>query len=57
VLHAKVGARVERGAAFADVHHSGKPADELAIEQVRDAFTWSATPVVPRKLVLGRVAV
>jgi pyrimidine-nucleoside phosphorylase len=57
VLHAKVGARVERGAAFADVHHNGKPADTLAIEQVRDAFTWSAAPVVPRKLVLGRVAV
>ena len=57
VLHAKVGARVERGAAFADVHHSGKPADTLAIEQVRDAFTWSTVPVVPRKLVLGRVAV
>ncbi|MDP9320148.1 MAG: pyrimidine-nucleoside phosphorylase, partial [Chloroflexota bacterium] len=57
VLHAKVGARVERGAAFADVHHGGKPADKVAIEQVRDAFTWSAGPVVPRKLVLGRVAV
>jgi pyrimidine-nucleoside phosphorylase len=57
VLHAKVGARVERGVAFADVHHSGRPADKMAIEQVRDAFTWSAAPVVPRKLVLGRVAV
>ena len=56
VLHAKVGARVERGAAFAEVHHSGKPADEMAIAQVRDAFVWSAAPVVPRTLVLGRVA-
>jgi pyrimidine-nucleoside phosphorylase len=55
VLHAKVGARVERGAAFAEVHHAGRPADKLAIEQVREAFRWSARPVVPRKLVLGRV--
>ena len=56
VLHAKVGARVERGAAFAEVHHAGRPADALAIEQVRNAFAWSARPVVPRKLVLGRIA-
>ena len=56
VLHAKVGARVERGAAFAEVHHAGRPADKLAIEQVRSAFAWSARPVVPRKLVLGRIA-
>jgi pyrimidine-nucleoside phosphorylase len=56
VLHAKVGARVERGATFAEVHHAGRPADAMAIEQVRAAFGWSARPVVPRKLVLGRVA-
>ena len=56
VLHAKVGARVERGAAFADVHHTGRPADGVAIEQVRQAFAWSARPVVPRKLLLGRIA-
>jgi pyrimidine-nucleoside phosphorylase len=56
VLHAKVGARVERGAAFAEVHHAGRPADRAAIEQVREAFAWSARPVVPRKLVLGRIA-
>lgn len=56
VLHAKVGARVERGAAFAEVHHAGRPADALAIAQVRAAFAWSAGPVAPRKLVLGRVA-
>ena len=56
VLHAKVGARVERGAAFAEVHHAGRPADEAAIEQVRAAFAWSARPVGPRKLVLGRIA-
>jgi pyrimidine-nucleoside phosphorylase len=56
VLHAKVGARVERGAAFAEVHHAGHPADRLAIEQVRDAFRWSARPVTPRKLLLGRIA-
>jgi pyrimidine-nucleoside phosphorylase len=57
VLHAKVGARVERGAAFAEVHHAGRPADEPAIEQVRDAYAWSARPVVPRRLVLGRIAI
>ena len=56
VLHAKVGARVERGAAFAEVHHAGRPADRLAIEQVREAFAWSARPVAVRKLVLGRIA-
>jgi pyrimidine-nucleoside phosphorylase len=56
VLHAKVGTRVERGAAFAEVHHSGGPADTVAIEQVRRAFAWSARAVTPRKLVLGRIA-
>jgi pyrimidine-nucleoside phosphorylase len=56
VLHAKVGTRVERGAAFAEVHHAERPADPAAIEQVRNAFAWSARPVVPRRLVLGRVA-
>ncbi len=56
VLHAKVGARVERGAAFAEVHHAGRPADNDAIEQVRAAFAWSTRPVAPRKLVLGRIA-
>ena len=56
VLHAKVGARVERGAAFAEVHHAGRPADEAAIGQVRAAFAWSARPVGPRKLVLWRIA-
>ncbi len=56
LLHAKVGARVERGAPFAEVHHSGGPADAAAIEQVRDAFAWSARPVAVPKLVLGRIA-
>jgi pyrimidine-nucleoside phosphorylase len=56
VLHAKVGARVERGAAFAEVHHASQPADPLAIAQVRAAFAWSTGPVEPRKLVLGRIA-
>jgi len=56
VLHAKVGTRVERGAPFAEVHHAGRPADAAAIEQVRDAFAWSARPVGRPKLVLGRVA-
>jgi pyrimidine-nucleoside phosphorylase len=55
VLHAKVGARVERGAPFAEVHHSGRPSDEVAIAQIRDAFAWSARPVAARRLVLGRV--
>jgi pyrimidine-nucleoside phosphorylase len=56
VLHAKIGARVARGAAFAEVHHAGWPADAAAIEQVRHAFTWSSRPVARPKLVLGRVA-
>jgi pyrimidine-nucleoside phosphorylase len=55
VLHAKVGSRVERGAAFAEVHHAGRPADNDAIEQVRAAFAWSARAVAPRKLMLGRI--
>ncbi len=56
VLHAKIGTRVERGAPFATVHHAGRPGDALAIQQVRDAFAWSARPVAPRTLVLGRIA-
>ncbi len=56
VVRAKVGDRVERGAVYAEVHHAGKPADTAAIEQVRNAFAWSARPVTPRKLVLARVA-
>ena len=56
VLRAKVGARVERGAPFAVVHHSGQPADTAAIEQVRASFAWSARPVPPHRLVLGRTA-
>jgi pyrimidine-nucleoside phosphorylase len=56
LLHAKVGTRVERGAPFAEVHHAARPADVVAIEQVRDAFAWSARPVAVPKLVLGRVA-
>jgi pyrimidine-nucleoside phosphorylase len=55
VVHAKVGDRVERGAAFAEVHHAGRPADAIAIEQVRAAYVWSARPVAPHRLVLGRV--
>ena len=55
-MRAKVGDRVERGAVYAEVHHAGKPADTAAIEQVRNAFAWSARPVTPRKLVLARVA-
>ena len=56
VLLAKVGARVERGAPFAEVHHAGRPADDAAIEQVRNAFSWTARPVALPKLVLGRIA-
>ena len=55
VLHAKVGSRVERGAALAEVHHAGRLADHDAIEQVRAAFAWSTRPVAPRKLVLGHI--
>jgi pyrimidine-nucleoside phosphorylase len=55
VLHAKVGDRVERGAPFAEVHHAGHPADAAAVQQVLGAFSWSATPVAKRKLVLGRI--
>jgi pyrimidine-nucleoside phosphorylase len=56
VLQAKVGMRVEQGAAFAEVHHADRPGDTSAIEQVRTAFAWSARPVAARKLVLGRIA-
>jgi len=55
VLDAKVGTRVERGAPYAEVHHSGRPADAEAIAQVRSAFAWSAAKVGPRRLVLGRI--
>src|SRR4029079_2056969 len=37
VLRAKVGDRVERGQAFADVHVAGKPGDAAAIEEIRSA--------------------
>ena len=56
LLFAKVGDRVERGAAFAELHHAGRPADAPAVQQVRDAFSWSSRPVSRPKLVLGRVA-
>ena len=56
VLRAKVGDRVERGQPFADVHTAGKPGDASAIEEVRVAFTWSATRIPRRRLFLGRVA-
>jgi pyrimidine-nucleoside phosphorylase len=56
VLHAKVGARVEGGEVFAEVHHAGRPGDSAAIDAVRSAFTWSARPVARRRLVLGRVS-
>ena len=56
ILAAKIGARVERDAPFAQVHHAGRPGDEVAIEQVRRAFTWSVRPVPAHKLVLGRVS-
>ncbi len=56
VLHAKVGDRVERGAPYAEVHVAGRPGDADAIALVRDAFRWSASPVRPRRLFLGRIA-
>ena len=56
VLRAKVGDRVERGAAYADVHVSGRPGDTEAIEEVRGAFHWSARRVPRRRLFLGRIA-
>jgi thymidine phosphorylase len=56
VVHAKVGDRIERGQAFADVHVAGKPGDERAIDEVRQAFRWSATRVRRRPLFLGRIA-
>ena len=56
VLHAKVGDRVERGEAYADVHVAGRPGDADAIAMIQGAFRWSARAVRPRRLVLGRVA-
>ena len=56
LLYAKVGDRVERGAPFAEVHVAGKASDDAAIEEVRDAFRWSARRVPRRRLFLGRIA-
>ncbi|MDQ2952472.1 MAG: thymidine phosphorylase [Chloroflexota bacterium] len=56
VLHAKVGDRVERGQPYADIHTAGKSSDAAAVEEVRAAFSWSATRVPRRRLFLGRVA-
>jgi pyrimidine-nucleoside phosphorylase len=56
VLHAKVGDRVERGQAYADVHVAGKPDDAGAIAMVERSFLWSARRTSPRRLLLGRIA-
>jgi thymidine phosphorylase len=56
VLHAKVGDRVERGQPYAEVHVAGRPADDGAIEEIRSSFRWTARPVKPRRLILGRIA-
>jgi pyrimidine-nucleoside phosphorylase len=55
LLRAKVGARVERGEPYAEVHRAGRPGDADAIELVRGAFRWSASRVPQRRLILGRV--
>jgi pyrimidine-nucleoside phosphorylase len=56
VLHAKVGDRVAKGDAYAEVHANGRPGDRAAIEMVKLAFTWRSARVAPPKLVLGRIA-
>jgi pyrimidine-nucleoside phosphorylase len=56
VLHAKVGDRVERGQAYAEVHVAGGSADRQAIDEIRTSFRWSARRVKPRRLILGRIA-
>ncbi len=56
VLHAKVGTRIERGEPYAEVHVAGRPADAGAIALTREAFRWSARPVRPRRLIIGRIA-
>lgn len=56
VLQAKIGDRVERGAAYAEVHHAGKAGDPAATALVETAFRWSARAVPRRRLVLGRIA-
>ncbi len=56
VLHAKVGDRVERGQPYAEVHVAGRPGDAGAIDEIREAFRWSARRVAPRRLILGRIA-
>jgi thymidine phosphorylase len=56
VVHAKVGDRIERGQAFADVHLAGRPGDDGAIDAVRQAFRWSPKRVPRRRLFLGRIA-
>jgi thymidine phosphorylase len=56
VLRAKVGDHVERGQPFADVHVAGREGDAAAVEEVRDAFRWSARRVPRRRLFLGRIS-
>jgi pyrimidine-nucleoside phosphorylase len=56
VLHAKVGDRVERGQAYADVHVAGKAGDADAIAMIKGAFRWSSKRVPRRRLILGRIA-
>ena len=56
VLRAKVGDRVERGVAYAEIHCAGRADDRIAIAQVGAAYRWSARAVPRRRLVLGRIA-
>ncbi|MBI3522765.1 MAG: thymidine phosphorylase [Chloroflexi bacterium] len=55
VLRAKVGDRVERGEPYAEVHLGGRPDDTAALAMIADAFRWSGTRVLRRRLVLGHL--
>ncbi|MGH2498655.1 MAG: hypothetical protein ACRDF0_00960, partial [Candidatus Limnocylindria bacterium] len=55
VLRAKVGDRVGRGDAYAEMHVAGRAGDADAIALVRGAFEWSDAPVRRRRLILERM--
>ena len=56
VVRAKVGDRVAKGDALAEVHCDDRPGDEEAVALVARAFRLAARRVRKRRLVLGRVA-
>jgi len=56
VLRAKVGDRVAKGDAYAEIHQDGQPGDAEAVELVRGAYAWGRERVPRPRLVLGSLA-